>query len=157
MLCKDAQRIFCLTAGLLGVVLIGLGVFLLATSFPLGIITIGTIISGIILLVICGLTKCARFHCLACLLLLLKGLILIISGILTLILIFDLVIGLILISLCIIALILTVICPVFRLCCNVGIKGGPPYLKLVNHQPADGFNSPSAFLHYKPRTRYRLT
>ncbi|MBP7175696.1 MAG: hypothetical protein KBA53_05685 [Thermoclostridium sp.] len=127
MYCKDPRRLFCLAVGVLGIVLIGLGVFLLAKGFCFEAVTIGTIISGIILLVICGLTKCRKLHCLACLLLLLITLFLIIIGILT---IFSgsLVLALILISLGIIALILDVVCLIIELCRVVPDKGGPAYL-----------------------------
>lgn len=127
---KGDRKIFCLAAGILGIVLIGLGVFLFAASFGT-IITIGTIISGILLLVICSLTRCVRFHCLACLLLLLIGLFLVISGIVTLtgFGLIGFVTGLILIGLGIIALVLATICFILRLCCSDGDKGGPPYLK----------------------------
>jgi len=123
---KDHRRLFCLAVGILGIFLIGLGVFLLATWFCFKAVTIGTIISGIILLVVCGLTKCVKLHCLACLLLLLITLFLVIFGILT---IFrgSLVVALILIGLGIIALVLDVVCLILKFCRMTPDKGDPVY------------------------------
>jgi len=113
---RDPRRLFCLAAGVLGIILIGLGVYLLATGFSFEAVTIGTIVSGIVLLVVCGLTKCMRLHCLACLLLLAITLFLIITGILTILFTGNIVVALILISLGIIALLLDVICLILQLC-----------------------------------------
>jgi hypothetical protein len=113
---SDPRKLFCLAAGILGVVLIGLGVFLLATGFSFEPATIGTIISGIILLIVCGLTKCMKLHCLACLLLLLITLFLVITGILAIFFSGSLVVAFILIGLGIIALFLGVICLILKFC-----------------------------------------
>ncbi|NLO38490.1 MAG: hypothetical protein GX115_03320 [Ruminiclostridium sp.] len=123
---KDHRRLFCLAVGILGIFLIGLGVFLLATWFCFKAVTIGTIISGIILLVVCGLTKCVKLHCLACLLLLLITLFLVIIGILT-IFTGSFVVALILIGLGIIALILDVVCLILKFCRVAPDKGEPAY------------------------------
>ena len=113
---SDPRKLFCLAAGILGVVLIGLGVFLLATGFSFAPATIGTIISGIVLLVVCGLTKCMKLHCLACLLLLLITLFLVISGILSIFSPGGFVVAFILIGLGIIAFFLDVICLILKFC-----------------------------------------
>jgi hypothetical protein len=126
---SDPRKLFCLAAGILGIALIGLGVFLLATGFSFEAVTIGTIISGIVLLVVCGLTKCMKLHCLACLLLLLITLFLIITGILTILFTGNLVVALILIGLGIIALILDVICLILKLCRVVIDNREPPRYK----------------------------
>ncbi len=124
---RDPRKLFCLAAGILGIVLIGLGVFLLATGFSINAITIGTIVSGIVLLVVCGLSKCMRLHCLTCLLFLLITLFLIIAGILTILFTGSLIVALILIGLGIIALILDVVCLILKLCRITVDKGEPPF------------------------------
>lgn len=126
---NDPRRLFCLAAGVLGIVLIGLGLFLLTTGFSLTLITVGTILAGIVLLVVCGLTKCMKLHCLACLIMLLVTLFLIISGILTIISTEEIIIALVLISLGIIALILESVCLILKLCRVVVDKGGYSYYK----------------------------
>lgn len=126
---KDPRKLFCLATGLLGFILIGLGVFLLATGFGFDAVTIGTILSGIVLLVVCGLTKCMKLHCLVCLLLLLIALFLIIIGILTIFRVLDLIVALILIGLGVIALVLLVLCLILKLCRVTIDKGEPTYYK----------------------------
>lgn len=126
---RDPRKWFCLAAGVLGIVLVGLGVYLLATGFSFEAVTIGTIISGIVLLAVCGLTKCMKLHCLACLLLLLITLFLLITGILTIFFTGNLVIALILISLSVIALILEVLCLILQLYRVTIEKGEPSYYK----------------------------
>lgn len=126
MFCKDIRKWFCLAAGILGIILIGLGVFLLADGFGFEAVIIGTIVSGILLLVICGLCKNKKLSCIACLLLILITLFLIITGILTIIFVFDLVVALLLIGLGIVTFVLVVICLIVKLS-NVAIyKGGTP-------------------------------
>ncbi len=116
MCIKDSRRFFCLAVGLLGLILIGLGVNLLATFFPLRFITIGTIVAGILLLILCCLVKCNKIPCVFCLLLTLVSLYLIISGILAIIFIFSLIIGLILIGLGVLSVLLTAVCLILQLC-----------------------------------------
>jgi hypothetical protein len=111
---KDTNRTFCMVSVVLGLILIGLGVFLLATMFPLDFITIGVIVAGILLLVFGCFRKCLRVSCWMCLLLVLIALFLIITGILA-ILSCQITIGLILIGLGVLAAILTALCLFFRL------------------------------------------
>lgn len=121
MFIKDWCKIFCFVAGLLGLILIGLGVFLLATSFTLDFVTVGIIVAGILLLFL-GCTKCFKIPCILCILLALITLFLIIAGILA-ILAGQIVIGLILISLGVLTLLLTVVCLIFKIC---GTNCHPP-------------------------------
>ena len=111
---KDSNKNFCFAAGLLGLILIGLGVFLLATSFGLTFVTIGVIVAGILLLVLGCFGKCLKVSCLMCLLLTLITLFLIIAGILA-ILSGQVVIGLILIGLGVLTALLNVVCLIFSL------------------------------------------
>lgn len=129
MYSSNPRKLFCLAAGILGVVLIGLGVYLLATGFSFTPVTIGTIISGIVLLVVCGLTKCMKLHCLACLLLLLITLFLVIVGFLSIFFGGGFIVAAILIGLGIIALILDVICLILKLCRVVIDPKEPSYCK----------------------------
>ncbi len=113
MLFKPCNKFLCIASTLLGLILIGLGVFLLATGFGLAFITIGTIIAGILLLVLgCFIKKPVAL----CFLLALVTLFLIIVGILAILFAGALIIGLILIGLGIIALLLAVVC----ICNNCG-------------------------------------
>lgn len=112
---RNCNKILCLASVILGLILIGLGVFLLTSGFPIDAITIGVIVAGILLLVLGCFGKCFKFLCIFCVLLTLVTLFLIISGILALLIGF-LVIGLILISLGILTLILAAICFVLKLC-----------------------------------------
>lgn len=125
---SDPRKLFCLASGILGIVLVGLGVFLLAFGFSFEAVTIGTIISGIVLLVVCGLTKCMKLHCLACLLLLIT-LFLIIIGILAIFFTGSFIVALILIGLGVIALILVVICLILKLCRVAVDSKEPPRYK----------------------------
>jgi membrane-bound ClpP family serine protease len=115
MFSKCTNKFLCISAALLALVLIGLGVFLLATGFALEFITIGLIIGGILLLILCCCFKCLD-RCVLCLFLALITLFLIISGILAIFLAGAFVIGLILIGLGVIALLITVICLIERKC-----------------------------------------
>lgn len=120
---NDTRKLFCFLASLLGVVLIGFGVFLLATGFGIEFITIGVIVSGILLLIAGCLGKCVKAPCLVCLLLTLITLFLIISGILALLFGGGLIVPLILIGLGILSLLLTVVCLIFNLCKVIVYKG----------------------------------
>ncbi len=111
------RKLLCVATTVLGLILIGLGVFLLASSFPLSFITIGVIVGGLLLLVIGCLGKCLRIPGLLCLLLTLITLFLIITGVLAIVLLFSIVIGLILIGLGVLTLLLTVICLINTCCC----------------------------------------
>ncbi|NLB79747.1 MAG: hypothetical protein GX796_13170 [Clostridiaceae bacterium] len=116
------KKILCIGTTILGLILIGLGVFLLATGFPLSFITIGVIVAGILLLVIGRLGKCLKAPGLLCLLLTLITLFLIITGVLAIALLFALTIGLILIGLGVLTLLLTVICLINTCCCPFNDK-----------------------------------
>jgi hypothetical protein len=122
---KEPLFLFCLASGLLGLILIGFGVFLLVTGFFLDFITIGSILSGIILLLICVLIRKMKTLCLVCLLLTLITLFLIIGGVLVIILslLTAFVTGLILIGLGILTLLLNVVCLILKICnikiCNI--------------------------------------
>lgn len=121
----DCKKILCFATTVLGLILVGLGVFLLATAFPLTFITIGVIVAGILLLVIGCLGKCLKIPGLLCLLLTLITLFLIITGVLAIVLIFSLVVGLILIGLGVLTLLLTVICLINTCCCPKDDKPKP--------------------------------
>lgn len=120
---NDCRKLFCIASNILGLVLIGLGVYLLATGFGLDFITIGTIVAGIVLLLFSCLTKCVKIPCLFCLLLTLISLFLIIAGILAILLLVEIIIGLILIGLGVISAILTALCLIINLCCVTVHKG----------------------------------
>ena len=111
------RKLLCVATTVLGLIFIGLGVFLLASSFPLSFITIGVIVGGLLLLVIGCLGKCLRIPGLLCLLLTLITLFLIITGVLAIVLISSIVIGLILIGLGVLTLLLTAICLINTCCC----------------------------------------
>ncbi|MGI6123172.1 MAG: hypothetical protein ACOYIG_03140 [Acetivibrionales bacterium] len=53
----SCKRILCIGTIVLGLILVGLGAFLLATGFAIDAITIGVIVAGILLLVIGCLGK----------------------------------------------------------------------------------------------------
>lgn len=118
------KKLLCIGTIVLGLVLIGLGAFLLATGFPLSFITIGVIIGGILLLVIGCLGKCLRIPGLLCLLFALIALFLIIAGVLAIVLIFSIVIALILIGIGVLTLLLAVICLINTCCCPFREKPG---------------------------------
>jgi len=114
-----------LLVGLLGLILIGLGVFLITQTFPIIAISIGTIIGGILLLLcVCCIPKCSHhLKLLCCILLIVLTLFLIITGILSIIFgplpLLGLIVGLILIGLGIVAFLLGLLCLIFKLCdCN---------------------------------------
>ncbi|WP_097017598.1 hypothetical protein [Orenia metallireducens] len=99
--------LFRLALIVLGFILLGFGVFLATQLSPNApVIAIGTILSGVFLLVDCCFRRCHSI--LLCLLLVVITLFLIISGILSLI--GATIIGIIFISLGIISLLLSVIC-----------------------------------------------
>ncbi len=125
MLLKDSRTVFCFAAGLLGIALIALGIFLLFFPFCFSFVAIGTIIAGVLLLLVCCLSKCKKNLCWLCLLITLITLFLIISGILTLVL-EGLVVGLILIGLGILALLLNVVCLISKLCGKAVLKPAEP-------------------------------
>ena len=118
----NCKKILCFATTVLGLILVGLGVYLLATGFPLSFITIGVIVAGILLLVIGCLGKCLKIPGLLCLLLTLITLFLIITGVLAIVLIGSLVIGLIVIGLGVLTLLLTVICLINTCCCPFNDK-----------------------------------
>lgn len=110
------RKILCFATTLLGLILVGLGVYLLATGFPLAFIVVGVIVAGILLLVIGCLGKCLRIPGLLCLLLTLITLFLIITGILAILFIGAIDIGLTLIGLGVLSVLLTAICLITRCC-----------------------------------------
>lgn len=114
----SCKKLLCFATTVLGLILVGLSVFLLETGFPLNFITIGVIVGGLLLLVIGFLGKCLKIPGLLCLLLTLITLFLIITGVLAIVLIFSSVIGLILIGLGVLTLLLTVICLINTCCCT---------------------------------------
>lgn len=123
MFAKDSRKLFCLLAGLLGLVLVGFGVFLLSIFF-FDFITIGTIVSGILLLVSCCITKCHKVPCIVCLILTIITLFLILSGVFS-VFIGALITGSILIGLGVLAALLTAICLIFQFCGVAILKCGP--------------------------------
>ncbi|MGI6086110.1 MAG: hypothetical protein ACOYIF_11875 [Acetivibrionales bacterium] len=111
----NCKKILCFATTVIGLILVGLGVFLLATGFAISFITIGVIVAGILLLVIGCLGKCLKIPGLLCLLLTLITLFLIIAGVLAISV--SLIIGLILIGLGVLTMLLTVICLINSCCC----------------------------------------
>ncbi|NLL66925.1 MAG: hypothetical protein GX236_04395 [Clostridiaceae bacterium] len=122
----SCKRILCIGTIVLGLILVGLGAFLLATGFAIDAITIGVIVAGILLLVIGCLGKCLKIPGLLCFLLTLITLFLIITGILAILLVGSLVIGLILIGLGVLTLLFTVICLINTCCCPNYDRHGAP-------------------------------
>ncbi len=116
-----AKKMFCFSVSLMGLVLIGLGIYLLATSFALAYITIGTIVSGVLMLFFAFLPRCFKFPVLICLLLTIVTLFMLITGILA-ILAAETVIGLILIGLSVLTLLLNATCLIISL---LGSAGNP--------------------------------
>lgn len=112
------KKILCISSIILGLILIGLGVFLLASGFAIETITIGVIVGGILLLISGCIKKCTNIPGLLCILLTLVTLFLIISGILAIIFVGALLEGLILIGLGVLAALLTAICLINRCCCR---------------------------------------
>jgi len=112
---NDCRKLICLASSVLGLILVGLGVYLLVSGLGFDIITIGTIVAGVVLLLLSCVTKCIKVPCLFCLLLLIISTFLIIAGIITLILV-DTVIGLIFIGLGVLSAILTSLCLFINLC-----------------------------------------
>ncbi|MDI9483758.1 MAG: hypothetical protein QM315_11320 [Bacillota bacterium] len=119
---NDCRKLICLASSILGLILVGLGVYLLVSGLGFAIITIGTIVAGVVLLVLSSVTKCIKVPCLFCLLLLIISIFLIIAGIISLLLV-DIVIGLIFIGLGVISTILTALCLFINLCCVTVHKG----------------------------------
>ena len=119
---KDCRKIICLASSILGLILVGLGVYLLVSGLGFDIITIGTIVAGVVLLALSCVTKCIKVPCLFCLLLLLISTFLIIAGIITLLLV-DIVVGLIFIGLGVLSVVLTSLCLFINLCCITVHKG----------------------------------
>ena len=113
---KDCRKIICLASSILGLILVGLGVYLLVSGLGFDIITIGTIVAGVVLLALSCVTKCIKVPCLFCLLLLLISTFLIIAGIITLLLV-DIVVGLIFIGLGVLSVVLTSLFLFINLCC----------------------------------------
>ncbi|HLV09936.1 MAG TPA: hypothetical protein VKY40_07000 [Halanaerobiales bacterium] len=104
------RNTFCIIVAILGFILLGLGIYLITVDFALTVVSIGAVLSGVLLLV-CGCApNCLRHRPFICLLLVLVGLFLIITGILAIILVEELVIGLIVIGLGIISLLLGILC-----------------------------------------------
>jgi hypothetical protein len=119
---NDCRKFICLASSILGLILVGLGVYLLVSGLGYAIITIGTIVAGVVLLVLSCVTKCIKVPCLFCLLLLIISIFLIIAGIISLLLV-DIVIGLIFIGLGVISAILTALCLFINLCSITVHKG----------------------------------
>jgi hypothetical protein len=47
---NDCRKLICLASSILGLILVGLGVYLLVSGLGFAIITIGTIVAGVVLL-----------------------------------------------------------------------------------------------------------
>lgn len=114
---RECRRILCIATGLLGLILVGLAVFLLATGSCLVGITVGLFVAGLILLFLGCFGRCLSVKWLLCWLLALIAVFLVIAGILTL-LTGAVVIGLILIGLGVLTAILAAICACCHLCCD---------------------------------------
>jgi len=119
---NDCRKLICLASSILGLILVGLGVYLLVSGLGFAIITIGTIVAGVVLLLLSCVTKCIKVPCLFCLLQLIISIFLIIAGIISLLLI-DTIIGLIFIGLGVISAILTALCLFINLCSITIHKG----------------------------------
>lgn len=116
---RECKRILCIASGLLGLILVGLGVFLLAAGIGSVGVTVGVFIAGLILLFLGCFGKCLSIKWLLCILLALIAVFLVIAGILTL-LTCPFAVGLILIGLGVLTAILAAVC----VCCHLGCCRG---------------------------------
>lgn len=112
---KNIINLFCLLLSIFGVVLIGLGAYLLATYFALRFVTIGLIVAGVLALLSGCSGSCKKHSCLVCILLIIITIFLFIAAILSFLYAGALVIALVLIGLAILAINLTTICLFLKL------------------------------------------